>query len=93
MSSLLAWAHSTKRPTEFFRSLLGHLHFITCSCIDFNIWSKQKRMEKLRYMDNNPVRRGLVLEPEQWAWSSYRAYAFGEAGVAKLNQWRVARLF
>jgi len=26
----------------------------------------------------NPVTRGLVLEPEQSAWSSYRSYALGE---------------
>jgi len=42
---------------------------------DFNVWSARKRIEKLRYMHRNPVRRGLVLEPEQWPWSSFRAYA------------------
>ena len=59
---------------------------------DFNVWSERKRIEKLRYIHDNPVRRGLVLEPEQWAWSSYRAYAFGEVGVVKLNQWPQAKL-
>jgi putative transposase len=59
---------------------------------DFNVWSQQKRVEKLRYMHDNPVRRGLVAAPEQWAWSSYRAYAFGEAGVVKLNDWPLAIL-
>ena len=43
-------------------------------------------------MHRNPVKRGLVLEPEEWEWSSYRAYAFGEAGVVKLNQRPEARL-
>lgn len=33
---------------------------------DFNVWSERKRIEKLRYMHRNPVKRGLVLEPEQW---------------------------
>ena len=42
---------------------------------DFNVWSARKRIEKLRYMHRNPVKRGLVLEPEQWEWSSYRSYA------------------
>ena len=37
---------------------------------DFNVWSEHKRVEKLRYMHRNPVKRGLVLEPEQWEWSS-----------------------
>ena len=54
---------------------------------DFNVWSGRKRVEKLRYMHRNPVKRGLVVEPEQWAWSSYRGYALGEEGVVKLNQW------
>ena len=59
---------------------------------DFNVWSERKRMEKLRYMHGNPVRRGLVLEPEQWIWSSYRGYAYGEAGAVKINQWGEATM-
>lgn len=35
---------------------------------DFNVWSKKKRIEKLRYMYENPVKRGLVLEAGQWGW-------------------------
>ena len=52
---------------------------------DFNVWSGRKVGEKLEYMHQNPVKRGLVESPELWAWSSYRAYAFGEAGKVKLN--------
>ena len=54
---------------------------------DFNVWSGRKVGEKLEYMHQNPVKRGLVESPELWAWSSYRAYALGEAGPAKLNDW------
>ena len=43
-------------------------------------------MEKLRYMHRNPVKRGLVLEPEQWEWSSYRHCAFGESGLVVVNE-------
>jgi hypothetical protein len=32
---------------------------------DFNVWSEGKRIEKLRYMHRNPVKRGLVNEAEQ----------------------------
>jgi len=53
---------------------------------DFNVWSTGKRIEKLKYMHRNPVRRGLVTSAEMWAWSSYRAYAFGEVGAVKLNE-------
>jgi REP element-mobilizing transposase RayT len=38
---------------------------------DFNVWTTKKRIEKLRYMRGNPVKRGLVDTPEQWRWSSY----------------------
>jgi putative transposase len=42
---------------------------------DFNVWTERKRIEKLRYMHRNPVKRGLVQEPDQWPWSSFRSYA------------------
>jgi putative transposase len=54
---------------------------------DFNVWSARKRIEKLRYMHRNPVKRGLVLEPEQWEWSSFRSYAYRERGRVKVNEW------
>ncbi len=54
---------------------------------DFNVWSQQKRVEKLRYMHRNPVQRGLVEEAEQWRWSSYRSYAYGQVGAVPINQW------
>src|SRR5437867_5945146 len=59
---------------------------------DFNVWSQRKRVEKLRYMHENPVKRGLVLEPGQWVWSSFRDYAYDEPGRVKLNQWPAAKL-
>jgi putative transposase len=31
----------------------------------------------LRYIEQNPVRAGLVVRPDQYRWSSYRAHAFG----------------
>ena len=52
---------------------------------DFNVWTEKKRVEKLRYMHRNPVRRALVELPEQWRWSSYRHYFFGEAGLVQVN--------
>jgi len=53
---------------------------------DFVTWSEKKRIEKLRYMHNNPVKRGLVSEPEQWPWSSFRHYAYGETGPVLVNE-------
>jgi putative transposase len=54
---------------------------------DFNVWTREKRIEKLRYMHRNPLKRGLVLEPEQWPWSSFRWYASGEDGPVRIHEW------
>jgi putative transposase len=59
---------------------------------DFNVWTERKRIEKLRYMHRNPVERGLVASPELWCWSSFRAYAFGEAGPVRVNAWEVLKM-
>ena len=59
---------------------------------DFNVRTARKRIEKLRYMHGNPVVRWLVQEPEQWPWSSYRSYAFGEEGGVRINQWGEAKM-
>ncbi len=45
---------------------------------DFNVFSEAKRVEKLRYIHRNPVMRGLVAEPADWKWSSYKHYWTGE---------------
>jgi len=59
---------------------------------DFNVWSEEKRVEKLRYMHRNPVTRGLVTKPEDWLWSSYRHYATGQTGVVEIeSQWTAFR--
>jgi len=55
---------------------------------DFNVRSAGKRIEKLRYIHRNPVKRGLVQSPEDWAWSSFRHYASGVEGVVEIeSQW------
>jgi len=48
---------------------------------DFNVWSKRKMVEKLHYMHMNPVKRGLVADPNAWAWSSCRFYQCGERSL------------
>jgi putative transposase len=79
---------------ELFPSHLPLDHFWQRRFYDFNLFSQRKLVEKLRYMHRNPVRRGLVGAPELWAWSSFRAYAFAEAGAVKMNDWpsRAARV-
>jgi len=53
---------------------------------DFNVWSEAKRQEKMVYMHKNPVRDGLVASTELWLWSSYRSYAYLEAGPVTLTR-------
>ena len=60
--------------------------------VDFVVWTEHKRVEKLRYIHRNPVKRGLVLELDQWRWSSYRAYAYGERGLVLVNEQKKAEL-
>jgi len=43
------------------------------------------RVEKLRYMHRNPMKRGLVNSPEQWRWSSCRFYLLEEVGAVGVN--------
>jgi len=53
---------------------------------DFNVLTSKKRVEKLRYMHRNPVKRGVVTSPEQWRWSSYRVYFLDEPGPVRVNE-------
>ena len=59
---------------------------------DFVVFTEKKRVEKLRYMHRNPVQRGLVLKPEEWLWSSFRHYSYGEPGPVLVNESRRAEL-
>jgi putative transposase len=52
---------------------------------DFNVFTNAKRVEKLKYMHRNPVARGLVAEPDAWAWSSFRHYSMGEIGTVRIG--------
>ncbi len=52
---------------------------------DFNVWSEKKRIEKLKYMHGNPVKRGLVKDPKDWPWSSYSFYERGKQGMIRID--------
>jgi putative transposase len=59
---------------------------------DFLVHNEEKRVEKLRYMHRNPVVRGMVAKPEDWAWSSFRHYATGVEGRVEIeSQWSAMR--
>ena len=58
---------------------------------DFNVLSQRKFVEKLRYIHRNPVARGLVAQPEDWAWSSFRHYLTGDPGPVEIESYWTAR--
>ena len=53
---------------------------------DFNVFTHNKRVEKLKYMHRNPVTRGLVEKPEDWRWSSYRHYLLDQPGPVWISR-------
>ena len=52
----------------------------------FNVFSEQKFQEKLDYMHNNPVVRGLVSSPADWPWSSWRFYYWEDASILRMDR-------
>jgi putative transposase len=59
---------------------------------DFNLFSHEKYVEKLRYMHRNPVKRGLVAAPGDWKWSSFRHFASGVRGTVEIeSEWTAHR--
>jgi len=89
---VLAQARRRRHPAQ--ASLFDHApqHIWQKRFYDFNVWTEHKRIEKLRYLHRNPVKRGLVASPELWRWSSFRAYALGEVGPVKVNEWEVLHM-
>ena len=42
--------------------------------------------QKMNYMHNNPVKRGLVSSPGDWLWSSWRFYFLNDASVLRMDR-------
>jgi len=80
------------RQSSLWTTALTEGHVWQHRFYDFVVFTEKKRVEKLRYMHRNPVVRGLVLEPEQWNWSSFRHYATGERGPVLVNETQKAEL-
>lgn len=54
--------------------------------VPFNVYSEKKRIEKLDYMHNNPVKPRLVSSPDQWPWSSFRFYYLNDSSVLSMDR-------
>ena len=68
-------------------ALSDERHFWLRRFYDFNVWSGKKITEKLEYMHLNPVKRGLVVHPKDWIWSSWSHYANREKGLIAIDRW------
>jgi hypothetical protein len=58
---------------------------------DFNFWSEAKRIEKLRYIHRNPLRRGLVTRPRAVAVEQFPSLVSGVEGVVEVESQSTAR--
>jgi putative transposase len=63
----------------------GRTRFWQKRYYDFNVYTEDKRIEKLRYIHRNPVTRGLVVQPLDWKWSSFHHWKTAEHGTVTIT--------
>ena len=51
-------------------------------------WTDAMMLQKLEYLHNNPVHRGLVACPEHWRYSSAHEWLPGATPVLRVDPWR-----
>jgi putative transposase len=83
----LAFAKRWKSRTPY----KGNGPFWQARGFDRNVRDAVEFSNELDYIHRNPVERGLVKEPEEWKWSSYRHYARREAGPVEIESEWTAR--
>jgi putative transposase len=91
VSSLATVLQVLKQNTSRKLKSPGQAQFWQRRYYDFNVHSELKRVEKLRYMHRNPVRRGLGSKPEDWLWSSFLHCATGKMGTVEIESEGTAR--
>jgi putative transposase len=79
---------SAKRGKRLLAAQDAQLPFWQKRYYDRNESGHKEFIEKLKYIHRNPVRRKLVVQPEDWKWSSYRHYASGEDCGVQIESWR-----
>ncbi len=67
------------------RRAAGELPFWQARYFDHNVRNNEGFVTQLRYIHRNPIKRGLCARPEDWRWSSFRAWALGEIGVVEVE--------
>jgi putative transposase len=74
-----------KQITSHKLKLEGSARFWRTRYYDFPVWSEGERVEKLRYIHRNPLKRGLVARPEQRRWSSFLQWSTGCEGSVEIE--------
>ena len=54
--------------------------------VPFNVFTEKKRIEKINYMHNNPVKKRLESSPNQWPGSSFRFYYLNDSSVLTMDR-------
>ena len=55
---------------------------------DGNIGGEDARLEVIRYIHRNPIKRGLVTRPHDYPWSSFHHYISGHRGTVEIeSEW------
>ena len=80
------------RQNRLWETALDDGHIWQARFYDFVVFTEKKKVEKLGYMHANPVKRGLVLEPQHWEWSSSRHYALAEPGIVLIEDKQKAEM-
>jgi putative transposase len=92
VSSLATALQVLKQQTSRKLKRGGEVQFWQRRYYDFNVNNELKRVEKLRYMHRNPVKRGLVERAEDWPWSSFLHLATGRVGTVEIeSDWTARR--
>jgi putative transposase len=77
---------SSARQQQLWCDPGGEDHIWQARFYDFVVYTRKKKFEKLHYMHQNPVKRLLVMDPQQWPWSSYRDYLLDQPGPVLVNE-------
>jgi len=72
------------------KRIAGKQPFWQARYFDHNVRNFAGFVTQLRYIHRNPVKRGLCTAPEDWPWSSFRAWALGEIGIVEVESEMIA---
>ena len=77
--------HSILGDLRVLRDGMSKHAFWQKRCFDFNCRTRESAIEKINYCHKNPVTRGLVKNPEDWRWSSYKWYLNKKPGIIEID--------